>query len=175
MINILAFNADVTLQRALLGLQVLQRGRSYPQWFFVSESSLPLLSLKSFVDHIYTHCVCCIDLPRHQLGDFNACYSEVHHLRGQRACVWTADCRSPPIPLTLWVTLSTDVEDVCSSSLCVQCVIRLFLKCSKNTSVYVKNGLFVWLVFAKYISNTDFYFFFFNSTSSPFLLCLIRH
>ncbi|KAA8580809.1 hypothetical protein FQN60_013767 [Etheostoma spectabile] len=42
------------------------------------------LSPHSFVDHIYTHCVCCIDPPRHQLGAFNACIlSGVHLLSGE--------------------------------------------------------------------------------------------
>lgn len=41
-----------------------------------------------------------------------------------------------------WITLFTDIEDVSSSSLCVQCVIRLFLllKCSKNTPVNVEEN-----------------------------------
>lgn len=93
----------------------------------------PALPPHSFVDHIYTHCVCCIDPPRHQLGAFNACILEVRLLSGESL---RPVCRLPPQKATLF----TDIEDVYPSSLWVQSVIRLFmlLKCSKNTSVHVE-------------------------------------
>lgn len=62
------------------------------QWFCVSGCWPPpsTPSPHSFVDHIYTHCVCCIDPPRHQLGAFNACILKCA-LCAEWACVQFAD------------------------------------------------------------------------------------
>lgn len=108
------------------------------QWFCVSGPPLPFL-LHSFVDHIYTHCVCCIDPPRHQLGAFNACVRE---------CVFWAEktlCDTFTGPSLLeghfWITRSLTLR-MCLLRCECNSVIRLFLllKCSKNTSVHVENN-----------------------------------
>lgn len=110
---------------------------------FVSVEFPPPLSTVLLITSTPIVCVV-LTRQRHQLGAFNVCILQ---------CPFWAECRCPVCRAAcpcrpLWITLFTDIEDASTSSLWVQSVIRLFmlLKCSKNTSVYVrKNFAFLFL------------------------------